>query len=354
MADRKPRAKRAGIVTGALAVGVGALVAAGVGAERAFLRREQRRPDPYKDEEYGTRHGRSIGPVASFDGTLLHVEEVGSGPTVVLSHGFSLNCTLWHHQIEELAGDMRLVLYDHRGHGFSGLPPSEDWSLDALAHDLEAVIRDAAPDEDVVIVGHSMGGMTALRYCELYPEAIGTRVRGLVLVDTSSADVAAGLLPNVAGRVEILYQGMQEAAMRVLAGRADHVDRFRSRAANLVYLFTRLMGFGKNPSQAQVAFIDRLLAQVPSHVWVSMLPALMAMDVSEKLPLITVPTKVIVGENDHITPMSAAERICDAIPNADLVVFPNTGHVPMLERHEEFNDLLRKFVAEVHAADASA
>ncbi|MGZ4104964.1 MAG: alpha/beta fold hydrolase [Actinomycetota bacterium] len=353
MADGKRRAKRAGLVTGALAVGVGAVVAAGVGAERAFLRREQRRPDPYKDEEYGTKHGRSIGPVASFDGTLLHVEEAGAGQTVIFSHGFSLNSTLWHHQLKDLAGDMRLVLYDHRGHGYSGLPPSEDWSLDALAHDLEAVIRDAAPDEEVVIVGHSMGGMTALRYCELYPEAIGTRVRGLVLADTSSADVAVGMLPNVAGRLEILFQGLQETAMRAIAGRADHVERFRTRASNLVYLFTRLMGFGKNPSPTQVAFIDRLLAQVPSHVWVSLIPAMVGMDVSENLPLITVPTKVIVGENDRITPISSAERIANAIPNADLVVFPDTGHVPMLERASHFNDLLRRFLAEVRAADAA-
>jgi pimeloyl-ACP methyl ester carboxylesterase len=341
------------MITGGIALGVGAAVAAGVAAERAFVRRERRRPDPYRDEPYGTLHGRSIGPVASFDGTLLHVEEIGSGPTVVFSHGFSLNSTLWHHQIKDLAGDMRLVLYDHRGHGHSGLPPSEDFSLDALARDLESVIRDAARDEPVVIVGHSMGGMTALRFCELYPDALGTRVRGLVLVDTTSGDVMGGLLPSVARRLEVAIQGLQEAAMRALAGRADHVDTFRSRAANLVYLGTRLMGFGKDPSQSQVAFVERLLSQVPSHVWLSLLPAMLGLDVREGLPTIAVPTMVIVGDRDRLTPMPAAEAMAKSIPGSQLEVLVNAGHTPMLEQHDRFNELLLRFLARVNAPDVT-
>jgi pimeloyl-ACP methyl ester carboxylesterase len=341
------------MITGGIALGVGAAVAAGVAAERAFIRRERRRPDPYRDEPYGTLRGTAIGPVAASDGTLLHVEEIGSGPTVVFSHGFSLNSTLWHHQIKDLPAHMRLVLYDHRGHGRSGLPPSDDWSLDALARDLESVIRDASPDEPVVIVGHSMGGMTALRFCELYPDALGSRVRGLVLVDTTSADVMGGLLPSAARRVEVAIQGLQEAAMRALASRADHVDMFRSRAANLVYLGTRLMGFGRNPSQSQVAFVETLLSQVDSHVWLNLLPAMLGLDVREGLRSISTPTLVIVGERDRLTPLSAAEAMAKSIPGSELEVLENAGHTPMLEQHERFNELLVRFIARVEATDAA-
>src|SRR5687767_44553 len=107
VANRK-RLKRAGWITGAVTLGVGAAVAAGVAAERAIVRRDRRRPDPFAFEEYGTLHGRSIGPVASFDGTLLNVEEIGSGPTVIFAHGFSLNLTNWHHQMKDLASECRL------------------------------------------------------------------------------------------------------------------------------------------------------------------------------------------------------------------------------------------------------
>jgi pimeloyl-ACP methyl ester carboxylesterase len=348
VAEKRSRAKRAGLITGGIALGVGAAVAAGVAAERAFIRREQRRPDPYRDEPYGTLHGRSIGPVASSDGTLIHVEEIGSGPTVVLSHGYTLNSTLWHHQIKELSGSMRLVMYDHRGHGHSGLPPSEDWSLDALARDMEAVIRDSAGDEPVVLVGHSMGGMTLLRFCELYPDAIGSRVRGLVLVSTSSADVIGGIVPP-ARRVETAIQGVQEAVLRVLAGRADHVDTFRSLSGNFSYLMTRLMGFGKNPSQHQVAFVEELIQHAPSHVWFSLLPSIVGLDVRAGLPTITVPTLVIAGDRDRLTPLSSAKAIVAEIPGAQLEIFPNTGHTPMIERHERFNKLLTEFVARVGA-----
>ncbi|HLW16616.1 MAG TPA: alpha/beta hydrolase [Actinomycetota bacterium] len=353
MADGKKRARRAGLITGAIALGVGAAAAAGAAGTRAFLRRERGRPDPYKDEDYGMRRGRSIGPVASFDGTLLNVEEIGTGPTVVLSHGFSLNSTTWHHQMRDLSSEIRMVMYDHRGHGYSGLPPSDDWSLDALAHDLEAVIRDAANREPVIVVGHSMGGMTLLRYCELFPEAIGARIRGIVLVDTTSADVMGGLLPAIARRLHAAVEGVEEVALRALQGRTDNVDQLRTRANNLVYLGTRLMGFGRDPSPTQVEFIEKLLSEVPSSVWFKLIPTMLGMDVSGALDSIGVPALVIAGEKDKLTPLAAAERIADGIPRAELVVLPDTGHIPMLERADEFNALLRRFVLRVTTADAS-
>jgi len=353
VAEGKKRARRAGLITRAIALGVGAPAAAGAAGTRAFLRREQNRPDPYKGEDYGMRRGRSIGPVASFDGTLLNVEEIGTGPTVVFAHGFSLNSTTWHHQMRDLSSEIRIVMFDHRGHGYSGLPPSDDWSLDALANDLESVIRDAANREPVIVVGHSMGGMTLLRYCELFPDAIGTRVRGIVLVDTTSADVMGGLLPAIARRVQAGVEGFQEIALRALQGKTDNVDHLRARANNLVYLGTRLMGFGSKPSPTQVAFIEKLLSEVPSSVWFKLIPTMLGMDVSGSLDAIDVPALVIVGDKDKLTPLAAAERIAGGIPRAELVVLPDTGHVPMLERADEFNALLRRFVLRVTTADAS-
>lgn len=345
----KGKATRARRVRSGLAtvLGVGAAVAAGVAAERAFVRRDRSREDPYRDEPYGDVRGKPIGPVPSFDGTLLNVEEAGSGPTVVLSHGFSLNLTLWHHQIQDLAGDMRLVLFDHRGHGRSGRPPAEDWSLDALALDVRAVVRDAGGSGPIVLVGHSMGGMAALKYCELFPETVGSLIGGIVLVDTTSADVMGGMLPGVARRLQASFQGLQEAAMRALAGRESSVDRLRANGSTLAYLGTRLMGFGPLPSPAQVAFVERMLAAVPTDVWLGLLPALHAFDMTHMLPSIDVPVMIIVGSHDRLTPPHAAQRMAEAIPGAELVVLDRAGHTSMMEQHVLFNEHLRRFVARV-------
>lgn len=332
-------------------LGVGAAIAAGVAAERAFVRRDLRRHDPYRDEPYGDVRGRAVGPVVSSDGTLLHVEEAGSGPTLVLSHGFSLNLTLWHHQIKDLSRDHRLVLYDHRGHGRSGRPTSDDWSLEALACDLDAVIRECGGPDPIVLVGHSMGGMALIKYCEMFP--IGTQVAGLVLVDTTSADVMEGMLPGAARRVEAAFQALQAVAMRALAGRADTVDRIRSGGSSLAYLGTRLMGFGPRPSPAQVRFLERMLASVPSDVWVSLVPAIVGIDLRHALPAIDVPVMVIAGSHDRLTPIEAARRIAEAIPDAEMVVIADTGHTPMLEHHEVFDEHLRRFVARARAGAAA-
>src|SRR5437870_1207147 len=119
-------------------------------------------------EPYGSIRGRASDPVMSFDGTQLYVEEAGSGPTVVFAHGMCLNLTSWHHQIRELPSEYRLVLYDQRGHGLSGRPTNDDWSIQAFARDLEAVIAATKGPDPVYVVGHSLGGMALLQYCEMF------------------------------------------------------------------------------------------------------------------------------------------------------------------------------------------
>jgi pimeloyl-ACP methyl ester carboxylesterase len=346
VADRKNQAK-VGI---AAALGVGAIVAAGIAAERAFVRRDKQRPDPYKDESYGELRGTPVGPVASFDGTLLHVEEAGDGPvTAVLSHGFSLGSTLWHHQIKGLAKDARLVLFDHRGHSRSGRPAGDGWSLEALARDVDAVVSDRAPDAPVVLVGHSMGGMAALEYARIFPERLGKRVAGIVLADTTAADVMGGMVP-AGRRIVAAVQGLQEAAMRAFAGRAETVDRLRRNGSTMSYLGTRLMGFGPNPSPSQVAFVEQLLSQTPSDVWVNLIPTILGFDLTSVLPEITIPVLIIVGSHDRLTPQHAAERMATALPQAELVVLEGAGHTPMLERPDEFNEHMRGFFSRALAA----
>src|ERR1043165_4231526 len=105
-------------------VGAAAALVAGaaIAAERAYVDRDRARPDPDAGEPFGELRGDVVEGVVSADGTPLHVEQWGSGPRVVLAHGYCLNLGLWHYQIKELSRDHRVVAYDQRGHGKSGRP----------------------------------------------------------------------------------------------------------------------------------------------------------------------------------------------------------------------------------------
>jgi pimeloyl-ACP methyl ester carboxylesterase len=341
-----PKKRRRGILLGALAAGA----TAGLVAERYLVGRDRRRPDPEAKERFGELRGESVGPLASFDGTGLHVETIGpaGAPTIVFVHGFSLNLAIWHYQMRDLPPAYRLVLYDARGHGRSEKAREGDWSLEALARDLDAVVREhGGPEDPVVLVGHSMGGMTVLAYTELFPEQIGTRVAGLVLVNTTAADVMGGMLPGAARRAAAAIQMVQEGAVRALASNAGRVDRLRGRSRDLAYLAVRTMGLGPNALPSIVDFIDSVLAETPTEVWASLLPALLGLDVSKVLEVLDVPTLIIVGSHDRLTPQGAGRRMANAIRGAELSMIRDAGHMSMLERPQSFNARLRGFVSRV-------
>lgn len=341
MADRSSARTKA-LLFGAAVAGV----AAGVAAERAFVRRDRKRPDRHAGEPFGSIRGDVVAGVRSSDGTELHVEEWGAGPTIVLAHGFSLNLDLWHYQIVDFARDFRVVAFDQRGHFRSARAPEGRWTLDALAEDLDAVIR-AAGDGPVIVVGHSMGGMQALEYCRRFPESIGSRIAGIVLADTTAADVMGGMIPAVGRYVRATMQGLQEATMHALAVNVHRVDRLRGRVGNLAYLATRFMGFGPNPSPSKVAFLEKVLAETPTDVIVSLLPAVEGVDVTAALDAIDVPVLVVVGSHDRLTPPGAARRLAEKIKDAQLHVLRDAGHTSMFEQPEEFNAAVRAFVAKI-------
>lgn len=340
------KAKRRGLLLGTLAAGT----AAGLAVERYLIGRDRGRPDSEASERFGSLRGREVEPVASFDGTRLHVEIVdGDGPTIVLAHGFSLNLVAWHYQIRDLPPGFRLVLYDARGHGRSEKPRTGEWTLDALARDMEAVIAAHGGTDPVVLAGHSMGGMTALRFAGLYPEQIGTRVSALVLVNTTAADVMGGMLPGAARRLAAAVQMVQEGAVRALASNAGRVDRVRGRARDVAYLAVRWAGLGPKAAPSVVEFTDQMLAECPTEVWAHLLPTLLGLDVSDVLDVLDVPTLVVAGTHDKLTPPGAAERIASAIKGAELAVIRDAGHMSFLERPHSFNARLRAFLAGVPA-----
>jgi pimeloyl-ACP methyl ester carboxylesterase len=335
-------ARGIGLVAGGLLLGVGA----GITLERTLVRRDRRRDDPEAGEPFGRTRGIPA-TVTSHDGTKLHVEELGSGPCLVFAHGFSLTQDAWHYQRRDLPDRFRCVFFDQRGHGRSGQPRRDDYSLEALARDLRAVL-DWTGEERVVVVAHSMGGMATLKFAELFPEELGDRVAGLALVGSTYLDTVRGMTAAVTARGAYRAQrALITGAFRFMGQDPVRANQLRRRGSDLGYLGTRLFGFGSEPSPSQVAFIDRTLAGTDVEVWAKVFPSLIDFDLSEVLETLRLPALIAVGDKDRITPPTAARHMAEKIPGARLLVLEDAGHCAFLEEHEVFDAELAAFASEV-------
>src|SRR3954470_23594666 len=155
---------RAGVIGAAVGLAAAA-AAAGATVERYAVGRLRLRPDARAREPFGALRGLSRAVVAD-DGVTLHVEEVGDPDaplTLIFCHGFSLEMASWHYQWRDLSGrdtPGRMVFWDQRGHGRSGPSTPDHSTIEWLGKDLRRVIEVTAPDGPVIVIGHSMGGMT--------------------------------------------------------------------------------------------------------------------------------------------------------------------------------------------------
>ena len=337
MPERRPRWLKAAAWATGLTVGT----AAGLVATRAMIRRDRRRIDPDAGEHLAELPPDDLGPVVAPDGTLLHVRAAGDEgrPGILLAHGFSLDMTTWHYQWKEWSKRYRTVLFDHRGHGRSGTSAARDYTLQAMGEDLNAVLDAAFPEGPVVLAGHSMGGMAILAFAEAHPEEFGSRVAGVIMADTAAAEVIRGALGGILGRL---------AGVKVPDTRAERIRGFMKEGrSDLAYLVARLTNFGHHASPWLVDYIAAISGQAPVEVWTDALAGVIELDFRHALEHIRVPALVVVGDVDRITPPSSAKALAEALPDGRLVVLDGAGHLSMLERHEQFNDVARPFLERV-------
>jgi pimeloyl-ACP methyl ester carboxylesterase len=312
---------------------ISAAVAAGVitaGAVGAAVRR--RHTDEAPHPPIGLLPPNDLGPVPSFDGTALSVRASGDtqAPIVILAHGFSLDQSTWSEVWPLLAERFRTVTFDQRSHGLSAPAAQGDLSLRSIGRDLAAVMDAVAPDQRVVIVGHSMGGIAALALAEQRPELFAERVAGVVFVGASAADLVRGAMGTVASALR--------PRMGVLTGAPQRMDRLRKAVlrspGDLSGIVARLTQFGPDASPEIVHHIVALAGRARSEVWTTGLAELMESDFRHAVPRVTAPSLVIVGEHDRVTPPASAVELAGALPDGRLVVLEGVGHMPMLEAPE--------------------
>lgn len=336
----------------ALAAAAAAGAAVGVAAERFVVQRPLR-ADPESDEPFGTLRSTPIAVIAD-DGTVLHVEvdeapEADDDLTLVFSHGYCLNLDTWHYQRRDLRGLARLVFWDQRGHGRSQRGPLSDPidAIDRLGRDLGSVLDAVAPEGPVVLVGHSMGGMTTMALARQRPELFGTRVRGVALIGTSAGGLGEEMLGLPAPLSRALHR-LAPSAVSSLARNARAAELARDRANDLGLVLTRFYSFGSPVPPSINAFTAEMIAATPLPVIADLLPAFEAHDAFDALDVFTrVETLVMVGQADQLTPPDHSEQIVERVPGAELVLLPATGHMLMLERYPEVNASLRALVGRV-------
>ena len=345
MSRAKTFGRRAGLI--GLAAGVAAAgVAAGATAERFAVGRVRLRPDPRAREPFGTLRGHARSVVAD-DGVTLHVEELGDANaplTMIFCHGFALEMASWHYQWRDLTGrdtPGRLVFWDQRGHGRSGPSTPDHSTIEWLGKDLRRVIETTAPTGPVVLIGHSMGGMSVMALADQHPELFGTKIRGVAFLSTSSGKVAESFL-QIPAALSVPFRRIAPHAASTISRRAAILEHGRRAGSDVSFLFTRRVAFGSDVGPALVEFVERMIAATPIEVIADFLPTFVDHDKLEALSVLTgVETLVMVGDRDRLTPPDHSRAIVQTLPDTEFVVVPSTGHMVMLERPSLVNLHLR-------------
>jgi 3-oxoadipate enol-lactonase len=262
-------------------------------------------------------------PTLSVNGTAVHYLDSGHGPsTLVLLHAFPLHAGMWWRQVEALGQHHRVIAPDYRGLGQSGPPPSAS-TMGLLAEDVRALLHHLRV-ERVGLVGLSMGGYLSF---EVWRQAPGL-IRGLALCDTKAgADTAEG----AAGRETFARNALEHGLHWV----ADQMVPKLLKASPDPAVAKEVRALVAGGSPAGVAAAQRGMALRP--------------DSTPTLSTISVPTMVVVGEEDSLTPPAEAERLAQGVGGASLVRIPGAGHLPGLENPPAFTAALTRWAAELPA-----
>jgi pimeloyl-ACP methyl ester carboxylesterase len=281
--------------------------------------------------------------VTADDGVRLSCEEIETPPgiaadlTVVLVHGLALDRRTWHFQRRFLAQlaepTVRQVIYDQRSHGRSERAPSSSCTIDQLGRDLDAVLRALAPDGPLVLVGHSMGGMTIMALAEQRPELFAERVLGVAFVSTSAGEVGSRGLPGTL----LSRHNPLTRAVGVLAGwQPGLVAGVRKVGHTLIWNLTRHFAYGdRRIEPARVDLVDSMISANAVDALTDFVDTLGTHDRLAALPALSgCEVLVAAGTADQVIPARHSERIAAELPHATLLRLTGVGHLPTLEQPE--------------------
>jgi pimeloyl-ACP methyl ester carboxylesterase len=281
------------------------------------------------------------------DGTRLYVEVYGpqNAPTIIFTHGWSLDSTVWYYVKRELTRRFRVVVWDLPGLGRSDGSPGGDYRLEKMADDLGSVVESVSRGS-VVLVGHSIGGMITQTYCRLYPRQLEERIAGIVLLHTTYTNplrTAFGAALWTAIEKPILVPLNH---LTVWLAPLAWLSNWQSYLNGTLHIVTRLASFSGRQSWRQLDYGAWLAAKAWPGVVARGNLAMLDFHGELTLPDIEVPTLVVAANHDRMTKPSASAHMDKQLPHG-LPATINGGHLGFWERHEEVAQLLMEFMHRV-------
>ena len=323
---------------GASIAGVASVALGGVAytAQRLALSRLRRTADPSPASVLAPLQF-PLQSMASFDGGTINFVDIGSrnSPTTfVLSHGVTLSIRTWVLQLASLeSAGFRVIAFDHRGHGASRMGTG-GFSVDGIGDDV-ATLLSTLQLHNVVLVGHSMGGIAVQSYLARHRADAEARLTGVVLLSTLPSALA----------------GSQAARFGQVVERVTRrtPDSTRLWANPQIGMLLARFGFGRDPLASHVELVRQMMHACARDTRVHGPRSLIGFNLVDALAKIAVPTLIIGGTADVITPPKDSMRMHQAIPGSRLEMLEGGGHMLMLERSEIVNQLLIDF-ASAHVA----
>ena len=330
---RKPTGKKALLAAGlAGAAGANAWVAERRADRASTARRilsEAGRPLSVKGADGGYRYARAHGE----DGL----------PTLILVHGWVETSELWHRQIESLADEFRIVVYDHRGHGLSEDARDGDYSLEALAADLGRVMEAAsiAGGELPILAGHSMGAMTIAAWAKEHRGSVSEQVRGAAFISTGLEDLntESAIVRQLPGP----FGTLQGKIADVILSAPGSIRSVPPPVARAVVAYVALAPHAR---EEDTELVFRMALDCRHRARAGCADAMARMKLLAALDALEVPAVGVAGELDRLTPVAHAERIDQNLPHSiGLYVSPTSGHSTPLEAPELVAEALRDLAA---------
>lgn len=278
------------------------------------------------------------------DGSEIHVEFYGSpdAPPLILTHGWGPNSTVWYYAKKQLADRFRVIVWDLPGLGKSTKPQNQDYSIEKYARDLEAVLS-LVDDQPAILLGHSMGGMILLTFCRLFPESLGNRVAGLVLVDTTYTNpLKTTIFSKILTALQkpliepLLYVTIALSPIAWLISGLSYLN-------GSMYITAELSGFTGRETRGQLDFTTRLGLLGSPGVLARGVLAMLHFDETQTLPQISIPVQIIVGQSDIATRLWAHHRLNYMLPDSEIIVLHPAGHMGLMERNAQFSEAVRSF-----------
>ncbi|WP_428908013.1 alpha/beta fold hydrolase [Niallia sp. Krafla_26] len=258
-------------------------------------------------------------PFIQVDDLSIHFEMAGTGEPVVFLHGLSNNSQSWRRQMEGLKNHFKVIAWDAPGYGLSSDPKKEFRYFSEFADALKGFIEQL-PYDSVYLVGHSMGACIAVDFTDRYQD----KVKALILADATRGSAA-------------LTEEVNEKRLR---DRLHSIENLKPKemAANRIHAL-----LGDHPSEEVKREAQEIMGQVRLAGYRGVAYSLYHVNQMDILPRITVPTLIICGEEDRVTPVSESQVFHEKIPHSQMVTIPKTGHLCYQEDASTFNQHVMQF-----------